>query len=701
MPIDMDQVINAGKFVGRGAAKASKKGYSAYKSRGYPTPGGGGTSSTAEDDEETALMYSQPTTNFGFVDEQKKQELAALPPPPTRNVKISSVHDAARLASKYGSTVPRGPRGSPSVPAQPVVTPPQTGQPEQAAISSAPPAQPTSLQPHTPAEFSQYSEPPSQPLNQSPSLLPPYSAGGVPPAPPARQLSSPSVPNISSVPPQSLTPTTNEHGVTLAPAMTPIPASFAPPPRHQIAIANSKPPHLLPRRTPLAQALSTPLPAPPVLPPRRDCHSAVHIQMDNQGDEAPPPQYTEHDQASARNVEATASKPPKPARPAKPSKPTKPISKPTHAPLYQSVQQQSPSALAPVVGDDQIAKLRAGLRKTNLDKPHQKDNVSGANSTHPSLQSVELLTVKPSKPLKPAKPSKPLKPSTLTQKPPALTPSPPPPPPPPSRSRAPPPPPPRRHFSLGEAADRPPHQAPDVDLELQREWFAAPNQPLPKAFAGCALLSSYLLGGTYTLNVTFPDVSKATYNFTWPPGNPAAVKVDTEYTQSPLFDDFPTSTLIAWSNQFGEHVALWSERMIGKVVGRGECWDLAHDALEKGCGKHAFISNAKVHGYPILDVQINDQGQLVYANGRGQLDLIRRGDIIQMDTARFEMLDGSVKKGGFPDHTAVVVEQAEGVIDVLEQSQGVPVHDGTYNMKCMRAGRVTVYRPTPANWGRN
>lgn len=153
-----------------------------------------------------------------------------------------------------------------------------------------------------------------------------------------------------------------------------------------------------------------------------------------------------------------------------------------------------------------------------------------------------------------------------------------------------------------------------------------------------------------------------------------------------------------YATRFGEHVASWCIQHQGQQVLRGECWDLAHDALMKGCGNHAFVSTYTHHGYPILELRGTGSGVGVV---HGPEDEVRPGDILQFKTARFALENG-VQTAGDPDHTAVVVEKQEERIMVLEQNVlGVRhVVPGSYVFKNIVEGSVVVYRPVPAEWAK-
>lgn len=337
--------------------------------------------------------------------------------------------------------------------------------------------------------------------------------------------------------------------------------------------------------------------------------------------------------------------------------------------------------------------------------------------SRPSEEKKEL-PVKP-KPLLKPKPQvvePPVAPSVLPRRSPAPIPS-------PSKpipvqilesASTPPPPPPPRNYSRAPAL--PPASAtspPDLDLELSSGWFANTTSPLqlPKALEGLNYSTSYLYAtkttplGTFSdhsrdLLVTLKDLAKVAYRITWKNNDVSTATSEiTKFVPSPIINKpLTTAELIAFSAQFGNYVAAWCSHNEGKQVGTGECWDLAKYALEKGCGKHAFVSTYYHHGYPILKIHGEPTGMVT---DNGPHDQVRKGDILQFTTAKFEdRARGSTQTAGDPDHTSVVVDKIGERILVLEQNvQGVRVvRKGEYVLGNIVSGSVVVYRPVSAQW---
>lgn len=128
-----------------------------------------------------------------------------------------------------------------------------------------------------------------------------------------------------------------------------------------------------------------------------------------------------------------------------------------------------------------------------------------------------------------------------------------------------------------------------------------------------------------------------------------------------------------------ERVLGFVERHMGKKVGRGECWDLAAEALN--------TSGAVWDGSYGWGVVI-EPGK----------DSILPGDIIQFKDVELEWEDGNSRnRMTMPHHTAVVVEvKAPGVFVIAHQNFGpIGRKVGTTDLVLahVKKGRTTFYRP--------
>ena len=282
----------------------------------------------------------------------------------------------------------------------------------------------------------------------------------------------------------------------------------------------------------------------------------------------------------------------------------------------------------------------------------------------------------------------------------------------PQKSPSPPPVPPVRNYNRAPAPPPPPPKQsgpPNLDLELSSGWYAKTNGTLqlPKVFDGTNHKFSYTTSSssygksTTNLTVRLKDLSIITYKFEYSNKDISNVNVVIEkYIPSPI-DSIPSKQeLIANHQRFGEYIASWCEHHRGKTVGRGECWDLAKEALQKGCGNHAFVSNYVIHGYPILQIANTGSG-IYFINNSLQLDEVRRGDILQFNACTFyDASTGVTQSAGAPDHTSVVVGKTGDKLMVLEQNMGGKryVVDGEINLKNLTKGEVYVYRAMPHEW---
>ena len=114
---------------------------------------------------------------------------------------------------------------------------------------------------------------------------------------------------------------------------------------------------------------------------------------------------------------------------------------------------------------------------------------------------------------------------------------------------------------------------------------------------------------------------------------------------------------------------------IGNRVGRGECWDLADQALRAAGAEPP-------RGYTFGD--------------RIPLNEIQPGDILQFTTARFDE-PGYWTIMGMPNHTAVVHAVGDTRAFILQQNFGGQRHVTPYdlNLNNLTSGRLEAFRPVP------
>ncbi|KAK9454538.1 hypothetical protein V1511DRAFT_502253 [Dipodascopsis uninucleata] len=251
---------------------------------------------------------------------------------------------------------------------------------------------------------------------------------------------------------------------------------------------------------------------------------------------------------------------------------------------------------------------------------------------------------------------------------------------------------------------------PTVDLELDKMWYHSGTQPtkitqLPSFLSGLAYTYSVVISGdvkAITLSVRFKDLSRTKFRI-------ECNRYDTQVPATAQRIDYPPPVnpdqrdLEAASTSFGEATARYAESMIGRQVGNGECWTLAHEALRNA---GALESVGLIHGPQIWEYSPNS------TLNSGSVKSIRRGDILQFATSRFRNMgpNGQILGEmfvGSPDHTAVVVRVdavgnsgGELRVSVLEQNNGgvKMVNGSMYDFGNMVEGSVKAYRPFWKEW---
>ena len=370
----------------------------------------------------------------------------------------------------------------------------------------------------------------------------------------------------------------------------------------------------------------------------------------------------------------------------KPEKPTKP--KPELKPKPEVKPKSKPEVKPKSKPEMPIILPKPSSNGVNQRKPLNEENSSLNEEKHsPNEIKPPSLAPRPSHP----QPSPQSQPSSQSQ---------------PSPHSQPPPPP--RNYK----PTKNPNGPPDLDLALNTGWFAASGSlQLPPSLQGLNYSTSFSAKNNFsgtentrTVTVTHKNLSITTYRFDWLNNDISSVKSTVEnHKPSPLTTKIPlVMELNQYSEQFGNHVASWCEHAMGKQIGRGECWDLAHDSLSNGCGKHAFVSTYTHHGFPILAVQGTKEGP-VSVNGYPQLDDIKRGDIFQYYACKFYNGGSRVTStAGAPDHTAVVLSVNGDIINVAEQNVNGAryVVEGKVRIGDLIEGKMWCYRPMPAEWGR-
>ncbi|KAI0772468.1 hypothetical protein BD413DRAFT_545777 [Trametes elegans] len=166
---------------------------------------------------------------------------------------------------------------------------------------------------------------------------------------------------------------------------------------------------------------------------------------------------------------------------------------------------------------------------------------------------------------------------------------------------------------------------------------------------------------------------------------------------------------------YGETVAGFAESFegTGRACARGECWDLANEAL-RSFEQYDWVpkpvpSIARTHGHLLYEGRAADKARTQRGRWRGGDDRVRRGDIVEWRQARVGQGRNGWSVLGDPDHTAVIVSEMTpratvadglevpprdlGTLEVIEQSLGKPPARATYDLSNLEEGEVWIYRP--------
>jgi hypothetical protein len=165
-----------------------------------------------------------------------------------------------------------------------------------------------------------------------------------------------------------------------------------------------------------------------------------------------------------------------------------------------------------------------------------------------------------------------------------------------------------------------------------------------------------------------------------PQAKPYSKQVPTDSIKAPqskpATKPLPNSKILAPLN---ERVRMHAESLIGKQVGRGECWDLAKEAL-------AFCK-AKTPG---------EAGYGIYEFGKKvALKDVLPGDILQFENVVFK---GNGSTYNYPHHTAIVRGVNGKTIELLHQNVNNirRVQTGTIDLNHLQPGGTLVaFRPQP------
>ena len=247
------------------------------------------------------------------------------------------------------------------------------------------------------------------------------------------------------------------------------------------------------------------------------------------------------------------------------------------------------------------------------------------------------------------------------------------------------------------------------------EWYAS-NSPIPPYLNGSPEIrfaGSFGSSGPSTKIargvVLFSDLSICWYSVTYGRGTPATRWARFRPCPSPISS---AAALRHAAETHGAAVAAFAEQAAasGRPVARGECWDIAHEALLHasslfGPRDAPVLSTSRAHGHLLFCGKPGGVGRW-----RGADDRFRAGDVVEWRSVRI----GGAQPGSFsilgdPDHTAVLVADTVprcavadgmsvrpadvGVLTVVEQTAGRAPKRESYDLAKLLQGEVWVYRP--------
>ena len=270
----------------------------------------------------------------------------------------------------------------------------------------------------------------------------------------------------------------------------------------------------------------------------------------------------------------------------------------------------------------------------------------------------------------------------------------------------------------------------NFDLDLGSLWYTKmpPAFPVPSMRAKGPSTSSYSycweqdFGGTRKTLVTVirwtHDLSMTKVQIKWKESDPRGTVV-AEQKHFPPPTALSPEQLDAAHKQYGPNIATWSESSVGTTVGDGECWTFIDHALKdlastyRSHGKEGpMLSQSRSHGACILSIEASAPGS---RSGMLQLADVRRGDILQMKSAHFKIVEEVAatrqkwgkwtKRSGeknvrLANHTAVVTGLRGDVLEVVEQNAEVAhgVSEGKYDLAEMQEGTLRIFRVIGERW---
>lgn len=272
--------------------------------------------------------------------------------------------------------------------------------------------------------------------------------------------------------------------------------------------------------------------------------------------------------------------------------------------------------------------------------------------------------------------------------------------------------------------------AQDFDLALSSLWFTKTPPTLPPAIRAAGATThtySWTIEQSYkgtvktlVVAIRFTDTLATTkLLITCDTSNPGST-VTAEQKHYPAPIALSEDELLKASKTYGENIARWAEESVETRVGDGECWTLIHTAISDIADTYRtagqippLIPQGRTHGVLILLVSASSPGSNL---GILQVAGVRRGDIMELNSAHFRILEGGgdmhkpvfkpgsmvsepIKDSGEKNikmarHTAIVVGVHGDAVQVVEQNGSTSGGVGTekYDLNNMRSGEMQIWR---------
>lgn len=147
------------------------------------------------------------------------------------------------------------------------------------------------------------------------------------------------------------------------------------------------------------------------------------------------------------------------------------------------------------------------------------------------------------------------------------------------------------------------------------------------------------------------DLSRTFIKVTWSSDDPVRT-VRAQQKHFPPPPPLGAPDLEKAAGLYGAAIVRFAQVNLGRQVGNGECWTLAHDALEHVQGiasPRVMVSNGTIHGQCIY----KREGGMTL---QGNLENVRPGDVVQYLECKFERRENGrlvyMSTAGSPDHTS-------------------------------------------------